>query len=189
MKYQIRIGLSLGIITFLSLDLACRHENKINIEVQSMYNQKVIIPIDSFYVIHPHSENHLLHGVDQKQRQRLIVYSDSLVCSSCKILELEKWESFFASKSSYKNVFDAIFIFSPSHIDLEVLKFAIKSQEISFPIYIDTLGVFKKMNHYLPDNSLLHTFLIDKEGKIILVGSPLDNKMIEKMFLEIIGTK
>ena len=38
-------------------------------------------------------------------------------------------------------------------------------------------------------NDSKNTWCIDKEGKIILVGSPLDNKMIEKMFLEIIGTK
>lgn len=36
---------------------------------------------------------------------------------------------------------------------------------------------------------MLHTFLLDEDNKVILVGNPLHNKKIEEMFYKIVEEK
>ena len=36
---------------------------------------------------------------------------------------------------------------------------------------------------------MYHTFLLDENNKIILVGNPLHNKKIEKLFLDMLDEK
>ena len=50
----------------------------------------------------------------------------------------------------------------------------------------DREGQFEKLNPHLPKNKVLHTFLLDENNNVILVGNPLHNKKIEKMFYKIV---
>ncbi len=43
---------------------------------------------------------------------------------------------------------------------------------------------FERLNPHLPKNKAMHTFLLDENNNVILVGNPLQNKEIEKMFYE-----
>ena len=45
------------------------------------------------------------------------------------------------------------------------------------------------MNPHLPKNKALHTFLLDENNNVILVGDPLHNKKIEEMFYKIVKEK
>lgn len=45
------------------------------------------------------------------------------------------------------------------------------------------------MNPHLPKNKALHTFLLDENNNVILVGNPLHNKKIEKIFYKIVEEK
>lgn len=56
-------------------------------------------------------------------------------------------------------------------------------------IYIDTMSVFARTNPNIPRNSILHTFLINEQGKVLLIGSPLHNNKIMNLSLEIIKSK
>jgi hypothetical protein len=53
-------------------------------------------------------------------------------------------------------------------------------------IYIDTSMVFERHNPNLPKTQLAHTFLIDKDRKVILIGDPLKNIRVEEIFNNII---
>lgn len=59
----------------------------------------------------------------------------------------------------------------------------------SIPIYVDTLGVFNRNNRHIPSNPELHTFLLDSNGYVLLVGNPLENEKIEKLFWQILEEK
>lgn len=57
------------------------------------------------------------------------------------------------------------------------------------PVYIDTLGIFQKNNPHLPKNPRLHTFLLDANNHVILVGNPLYNTKIKEMYDRVIHEK
>lgn len=70
-----------------------------------------------------------------------------------------------------------------------VMKREVRSTELliantnfDYPILIDTLGEFERLNPHLPKNQALHTFLLDENNRVILVGNPLRNKKIKEMF-------
>ena len=62
----------------------------------------------------------------------------------------------------------------------------IKNSRFNYPIILDTLGQFAKLNPHLPKNKALHTFLLDENNNVILVGNPLHNKKIKEMFYRIV---
>ena len=51
-------------------------------------------------------------------------------------------------------------------------------------VYIDSLGVFLKHNTNIPSNRLYHTFLLDKNNNVVLVGNPLNNPYVEELLVK-----
>ena len=56
------------------------------------------------------------------------------------------------------------------------LELMISNTMFDYPILLDTLGEFEKLNPHLPKNGTFHTFLLDENNNVILVGNPLRNK-------------
>ena len=40
---------------------------------------------------------------------------------------------------------------------------------LSYPIYMDTTGVFRRTNPQLPSNPMFHTFLSDENNEVLAV--------------------
>ena len=60
---------------------------------------------------------------------------------------------------------------------------------LSYPIYMDTTGVFRRTNPQLPSNPMLHTFLLDENNEVLAVGNPLENEKIDRMFWRTVKEK
>ena len=54
---------------------------------------------------------------------------------------------------------------------------------------MDTLGVFIDDNKHIPHHPDMHTFLLDEDNNVLLVGNPLENEKIEEMFWQIVEEK
>lgn len=55
-------------------------------------------------------------------------------------------------------------------------------QQHGFPIVIDMVGTFEEHNPFIPNDPKYHTFLLDRERQITLVGDPLYNKKMTMLF-------
>ena len=64
-----------------------------------------------------------------------------------------------------------------------------KNSKFNYPVILDTLGQFERLNPHLPKNKALHAFLLDENNNVILVGNPLLNKKIKEMFYRIVEEK
>lgn len=42
-------------------------------------------------------------------------------------------------------------------------------------------------NPQIPDNEMFHTFVINKEGKVLMVGNPFANEKMEALFKKVIA--
>ena len=53
-----------------------------------------------------------------------------------------------------------------------------------FPFWciFDVDGEFISHNPNIPDNKLLHTFMLDENNNVILIGDPTINSRIEELF-------
>ena len=167
----------------LVLICSCNSENKLKQDLAQLQSRKISISLDKM--------QHQINGRDTfmtdftDSQLKLVVYSDSSACSSCIINKMYLWDSFIKYAEKYKCRLKFYFIFSPKQADLEIVMRDLKANSFDYPIFIDSEGIFAKETPHLPKNSQLHTFLLDKNNKIILVGNPLNNKKIESLFYEI----
>lgn len=116
----------------------------------------------------------------------LIVYSDSMECMSCMTNKLHSWDKLINYVDSTSKNVDFIFVFSPMKSELNNLKVALEMQRFRYPVYIDINHVFSMNNSFIPDESLYHTFLVDKHFQIRIVGDPRRNpKLMDMFYLEI----
>lgn len=124
-----------------------------------------------------------------KKGFKLVVYADSVGCTTCAINHIDSWNRFIDYAKQFDNQLRFCFIFSPMKEELRRTKLMIANTIFDYPILLDTLGEFEKLNPHLPKNRSFHVFLLDENNKVILVGNPMRNKRIEEMFYKIVEEK
>lgn len=120
---------------------------------------------------------------------KLIIYVDSSNCSPCIINRMYKWNYLIDKARECHNAVNFIFIFDPKEEQVEDAHLAVESSGLKNRIYLDTAHVFIHENEFIPKEEMFHTFLVDKNGRIIMIGNPQANKNVEKIFLNTIKKK
>lgn len=117
---------------------------------------------------------------------KLVVYTDSSQCASCKIRSMRNWNPFAERLDTSEDKVDLLFIFHPAFKSRPTLNFVMRVMPPSGFVYVDTSNCFARSNPQMPANHDLHTFLLDEENNVLLVGNPLDNHEIAELFWKII---
>lgn len=166
---------------------SCNNRTKeINKNISNMLDKHIELSLDSMscYI----SANHVT-SYNASFEFRYICYTDSFECSSCTLESLSSYKDFIRK---YTNIFgDKLtfyFIFSPKHKDIRGIKQRVIRSDVEVPVFIDSLNIFERQNPYIPTNTIYHTFLIDGNDKIILVGNPFKNKKIENLMNDILSS-
>jgi len=50
-------------------------------------------------------------------------------------------------------------------------------------------GSFERLNPHLPKDERFHTFLLDENNKVILVGYPVNNPKLKELYLKELNKK
>ena len=169
------------IIFIFTLFLLSCNKQQFREEIKSLRNSRIELVLDSMQYARPINEM-----VSISECQFVYVsYVDSMSCSSCTLSHLSDW--YFLTQNINKNVLDYIFIIAPPKDDRKKVFEKVGHDLINGRhVYIDTLGVFERHNHHFPQNKMLHTFLIDKECNVVLIGNPLKNAQIEELLNKIV---
>ena len=122
--------------------------------------------------------------IDTLQQLKLIVYYDSLDCSSCRISHLMDIYPLYDMADTSN--FSLLTIFSPKEEDLAEVRNHIVIQNLPIPIYIDADGSFSKLNKSIPTDKRFHSFLIDDNNKPVFVGNPLTNSSLAEVLRTIL---
>ena len=118
----------------------------------------------------------------------MVVFVDSTQCSTCLISSFDQWNTIINLTETKYNL-NFIFIVNPTKKALGKTKIAVKHSLIKAPINIDSAGVFIKENPQIPSDPRFHTFLLDENDNVILVGNPLQSKEIFNMLIQILEAK
>jgi len=111
----------------------------------------------------------------------IVNYIDSTGCASCK-LHIEEWEDFSKELESIGCVAKILFIVHPSILSETQYLISTFVQSTKMLVTCDS-GQWAKENN-IPDNPLLHTFLVNHEGKVAVVGSPILSPKVKTIFLK-----
>ncbi len=116
---------------------------------------------------------------------KYVVYVDSAECSSCKIIHMGIW-NFFRNEIANKNAGFYMILYPPKDKIHEIQKIH-ESYKHRIPIYIDTLGVFKRTNPHITEMTTeYHSFLLDKNNQIVVFGDASTNHYVRDEIFRIL---
>lgn len=168
------------IIAIILLSIGCNSEKKKTYSIlEKMINKKIVFYNNNQYKIE--GKDTIIDYVDKKT-YKLIVFSDS---SSCELCDLHLGEWYLKNKEAkyYNSNFILIIIVQSK----DYHSFEHYAHEIypNFPFIYDPSGIFIK-NNELPLEKKYHTFLLNENNEIILVGSPIGNDNVWNLYKKIL---
>lgn len=110
---------------------------------------------------------------------------DSLECSQCRLAALENAESYIEKEAD--EWVEVVYIIHSAPDIMESSYRKICNARLKGVAYFDTTGVFIKANPDFPQNTIFHTFLLDKDGNTVMVGSPCLNEKMKALFKKTVG--
>lgn len=121
-----------------------------------------------------------------KAKLKLVHYIDSAACSTCYLQKAATNELLHRMEELSNNEFYNVFIINPDKKARKRIKANFNEKLIPSTIFVDSANVFMELNPNLPSESMYHTFLLDENNNVVLVGNPMLNKQIEEMMLSIV---
>lgn len=115
----------------------------------------------------------------------LVVFFDSTICAACATKAMYKWYDIMDETHKMgDNDFKFYFVFSAPSNQTEDIKYNLRNISFEYPIFLDTCNVFAKRNTHIPSNPLLHVFMLDEKQNVVMVGSPLGNERLRKIYFQ-----
>lgn len=114
----------------------------------------------------------------------MVIWYDSIGCSSCQVKQIHEWENVITYADSLKNIVDVVFIFSLRIKDINSVCVALHTSDFRFPVYIDYTNSFQEKNPGIPSDERMHAFLVDEKNKVILAGNPVYNEKLWELYKE-----
>ena len=124
--------------------------------------------------------------LDYRNQPKILVYVDSVGCISCK-LKLPEWNAFIQTVDSVaSSPYAYLFVFgTPKEKDVYR---TIRMSHFRHPVCMDPGDSLNSLNGFPTDMSL-QTFLLDKDNKVLAIGSPVLNPKVKELYLRIIRGK
>ena len=121
-----------------------------------------------------------------KTDYKVLVYVDSIGCTSCK-LQLHKWKELIAYTDSLTNKsVPYIFVFQSK--DDKELRYLLKRDNFDLPVCIDHDSRMNKLNQF-PADMTFQTFLLDRNNKVVVLGNPVHNTAVKDLYIKQITGK
>ena len=118
--------------------------------------------------------------LDQETSYKVLLYINSLdeIIGKC---QLSKWEEFIYTADSISRE-DISFYFIVAPNNLELIKQNLKCENFTYPVYYDLNDDFNKANNF-PKEIDYHTFLLNKDNKVIAIGDPINYHSVREQYL------
>ena len=153
-----------------------KEKNLVRSELDRLLSKELLL-IDSLEVYYP-SKN--IGEMTINPKYKIVAYIDGN-CDNC-IGQLKVWKHFIEKYNNYS----VQFCFYVSSINSDYIKSILENIEFNYYVSIDKNDTFYQCNE-LVDNKLFQVFLLDENGKTIVVGNPIFSNKLEEMFFKIIA--
>lgn len=118
---------------------------------------------------------------------KFVIYIDSIHCVPCKLTRLKYWQE-FEDEIHYKYPFVNFIVVFEQPDKSNVLLRDYVNEEFSIPVFVDDKHLFHASNPHIPNIEIFHSFLLDSDNNIVLVGNPMTNERIEELFYQLLDS-
>lgn len=169
---------SLCLIGYAAYWLSTKSRRTLRNEIIGMQGKKVEICFNDAEAYHSGIDS----VYDTTSMMKLVVFVDSISCSGCFLNKLITY--FEINDSLVKKRGELLVILNPKKNRIDEIRKTLLTDKNPFWCILDKNGDFSQLNPWIPDNELLHTFLLDENNGIILVGDPSSNPKIRELFMK-----
>ena len=179
-----RMAIAIGIM--VCLNCCSSNYEKVENALADMTEHPVVLPLEKMQCRWREKDTVITKpGAEFK----MVIYIDSSGCSPCAIDRLYQWNNWIKSPEYNQDTLDFIFIVAPKRDQLEDVRLTVDYCGLQKPVFIDTTYVFRQINKYIPDNKRFHTFMLDRNDSIVVVGNPFENEQLENLIKRELQTK
>ena len=173
-------------IALVCLAVSCGSRNRIDKAVKDFHHSQVKVPLDSMVRL----SSKPFPSIYGKAKYIYVMYVDSVSCGDCAISHLQDWAAIDLTDAYKSGALRYAFVIAPRQGQFRHVIEKLREDTVYRDfIFVDTTGVFERSNPNLPANKLLHTFMINAQGEVELIGSPISNSRIKDMIVKIAGGK
>ena len=171
-----RVLLLCGLV--VALFASCQ-ERKTKKDLEGLLSKEIVVPAGITQVLF--GRDTMLIDV-AKSPARLLIYTDSLSCSSCRLKHMYEYNDILNLYDELGGGFMPIFVFSPRNGQSTEIRNTLLLYRFDYPVLLDEKGAFPAANSQIPADGRFHTFLLDKNGKVVLVGDPVNNPALWELY-------
>ncbi len=173
------------IITLLLLLPSCKESNKERITrlVNEWEGKEIIFPKNPIFT--RYATDTLDYKIP-KSKYKVLIYVDSVGCTSCK-LQLPKWKELIAYTDSLTGKQIPYLFFFQSK-DKKELQYILRRDRFDTPVCIDRNDGLNRLNKF-PSELMFQTFLLDEDNKVTVIGNPIHNPLVKDMYLKLLTGK
>lgn len=180
---MIKRYLYMGLYICLLINVSCKKDTRtVSMEkiVTEWMGKTLSIPSD---VTTLSSETNSVSREKTSTSYKILVYTDSTGCTSCK-LKLSIWKRYIQEIDSIMpGQVEFLFYFQPK--SQKELIYLLERDNFTYTIYIDEKGEINKRNNFPPEMEF-QCFLLDKENKVVSIGNPSLNPKVWELYKQII---
>lgn len=161
--------------------IACTDSNKENITrlVTEWQGREIVLPDSAIFTI----QGKDTVDVDLDSKYKILVYVDSAGCTSCR-LQLHKWKEFIAEvDTAGHGSVQFLFYLTPKNV--KEARYITRRDDFTYPMCIDPENKINAHNHF-PTEDMFHTFLLDADNKVQVIGNPIHNSAVRELYLKTI---
>ena len=173
--------ISLFILIFLAFYSCSKQKSTANLfpsEIKEYYGKQLILPQQIWYFKGEKINVEPLYPLS------IVIYYDLTDCLPCKSKEFSLWQPLIDDIRKNNIPVNIIPICASS--DNTFFCTLYENNELDIPCLWDQQKDFEKYNT-LPSNPLYHTFVVNEENKICLMGTPLYNSNLWQNYKKIIA--
>lgn len=111
---------------------------------------------------------------------KMVIYVGKDGCTNCKLRSLLPIYMFILENKHREN-FGVVIILNTA--DREATEKLLTDMRFRQTVFYDLDGSFERLNPHLPSGEDFHTFLLNKENKVVLIGNPTHNEKLNKLYL------
>lgn len=165
--------------------LSCGKSGKQKVEASfdKLWKKEFIIPNlnDAVYL----GRDTIINRMDYKAN-KIVIYYDSTDCTSCEVSELWRWKAMIKDFNSHDVSF--VFILAPSKKHEDEVRDYLYLYPLPFPVFIDASYVVSQSNSQLLSEKYFNVFMLNEDNEVILIGNPIKNNELYKLYEEVINS-
>lgn len=167
----------------MSVIMSCGSGNKEQRDIVSEWiGREIVIPAELGFQVGNIPVDYDFDAADFK----IVTYVDSAGCTACR-MKLNEWDEFINELKGIDDV-EINFVLIIGAKDKYKITDILKTNSFDHPVIIDTEFDFSKFNK-ISEDVKLHTFLLDDDNNVVIVGNPINNPKIKELYYRLLKRK